>query len=279
MNLNFINLARKILQNPQRIFIPKKWRRQKLTYQSFPQFASSKDCCLSDDLSLLANKWSTDKGTTIPESDEVFGPRLFFTPIYDMFFSSIRNRSLCILEIGIGGGSSLPMWREYFPKAEIHALDIERYGDSQLPGVTLHQVDQTDRNQLRSVGADFGPFDIIIDDGGHMMAQQQVSLGTLFPYLQPGGYYFIEDLHTSFWPFNSYKDLYGSPLDIDEARSNTTYLMLIEFMKSGTCSSLFLRPDENVSLSGMADKVVVFDLPSSEYGPNRLGMLRRAQGR
>lgn len=234
---------------------------------------------MSDELSLLANKWSTDKGTAIPESDENFGPRLFFTPIYEMFFSSMRNRTLCILEIGIGGGQSLPMWRQYFPKSQIHALDIERYGDPQLPGVTLHQVDQTDRDQLRSVGADFGPFDIIIDDGGHMMEQQQVSLGTLFSYIQPGGYYFIEDLHTSFWPFNSYEDLYGSPLDIDEERQNTTYLMLIEFMRSGVCNSLFLRPEENLLLSEMVDKVVVFDLPSTEYGPNRLGMLRRAQGR
>jgi len=234
---------------------------------------------LSDELSLLANKWSTDKGTAIPESVERFGPRLFFTPIYEMFFSSMRDKAVCVLEIGIGGGQSLPMWRQYFSKAQIHALDIVRYGDPQLPGVALHQIDQTDRMQLMSVGTEFGPFDIIIDDGGHMMEQQQVSLGTLFSYLQPGGYYFIEDLHTSFWPFNSYTDLYGTALDINEDRTNTTYSMLMEFMKSGVCNSLYLSSEENLSLSMMVDKVVVFDLPSTEYGPNRLGMLRRAQGR
>ena len=265
------NLALRILRKIRRT--------QKLTYRSYPLIAGPKDNCLSDELSLLANVWSTDKGTAIPESPERFGPRLFFTPIYDMFFSPMRDRAISVLEIGIGGGQSLPMWRQYFPKAQIHALDIVKYGDPRLPGVALHQVDQTDRNQLKAVGVDFGPFDIIIDDGGHMMQQQQVSLGTLFPYLQPGGYYFVEDLHTSFWPFNSYTDLYGSALDINEDRTNTTYSFLMDIMNTGISGSSFLTQEENLALSLMVDKVVVFDLPSTEYGPNRLGMLRRAQGR
>ena len=269
--MSMFKFAIKILLRIRRI--------QKLSYRSYPLRAGSKDNCLSDELSLLANVWATDKGTAIPESDQRFGPRLFFTPIYDMFFSPMRDRAISVLEIGIGGGHSLPMWRQYFSKAQIHALDIVRYDDPQLSGVVLHQVDQTDRNQLKAIGADFGPFDIIIDDGGHMMQQQQVSLGALFSYLQPGGYYFIEDLHTSFWPFNSYTDLYGTALDINEDRTNTTYSLLMDFMNSGVCNSLFLTQEENLSLSMMVDKVVVFDLPSTDYGPNRLGMLRRAQGR
>jgi hypothetical protein len=45
-----------------------------------------------------------------------------------------------------------------------------------------------------------GPFDVIIDDGSHKWADQQDSLGILLPGLVRGGWYIIEDLHTSYWP-------------------------------------------------------------------------------
>jgi hypothetical protein len=48
-----------------------------------------------------------------------------------------------------------------------------------------------------------GPLDLIIDDGGHTMRQQQTSFGFLFRHLKVGGIYIIEDLHTSRWGLNS----------------------------------------------------------------------------
>ena len=45
----------------------------------------------------------------------------------------------------------------------------------------------------------YGPFDIIIDDGGHTMEQQIASIETLFPALNEGGVYLCEDTHTSYW--------------------------------------------------------------------------------
>lgn len=40
----------------------------------------------------------------------------------------------------------------------------------------------------------------MIDDGSHLPANQLNSLGTLFPLLEPGGVYVIEDVETSYWP-------------------------------------------------------------------------------
>jgi hypothetical protein len=45
-----------------------------------------------------------------------------------------------------------------------------------------------------------GPFDIVIDDGGHTMLQQIASVETLFPLLNEEGTYLVEDCHTSYWP-------------------------------------------------------------------------------
>jgi hypothetical protein len=37
----------------------------------------------------------------------------------------------------------------------------------------------------------------VIEDGGHTMRQQITSFEVLFPFLNPGGIYFLEDLLTS----------------------------------------------------------------------------------
>jgi hypothetical protein len=41
-------------------------------------------------------------------------------------------------------------------------------------------------------------FDIIVDDGGHTWEMQQFSFSMLWPLINPGGLYFIEDLETSY---------------------------------------------------------------------------------
>ena len=41
-------------------------------------------------------------------------------------------------------------------------------------------------------------FDLIIDDGGHTMLQQQNTLAAYWGRLRSGGLFVVEDLHTSF---------------------------------------------------------------------------------
>jgi hypothetical protein len=44
-----------------------------------------------------------------------------------------------------------------------------------------------------------GALDIIIDDGSHMPEHQLISFERLWLEVAPGGYYFIEDIETSYW--------------------------------------------------------------------------------
>lgn len=124
-----------------------------------------------------------------------------FTVLYDGWLSSLRNKPIRMLEIGILLGGSLRMWHEYFAAADrIYAADLlfpEERGLSPLelgPQIELLRLDQSDRQQLRAMPKDLN---LIIDDGGHTMEQQQVSLAVLFDHLCPGGTYILEDLHTS----------------------------------------------------------------------------------
>lgn len=102
-----------------------------------------------------------------------------------------------ILEIGVQGGGSLELWRQFFPDAEIVGIDIlESCKEHEGDRIQVFIGDQCDVKFLETLG----DFDIIIDDGGHYMTQQQVSMNTLLAnQLNEGGLYVIEDLHTSYW--------------------------------------------------------------------------------
>ncbi|MCR4334665.1 MAG: class I SAM-dependent methyltransferase [Patescibacteria group bacterium] len=119
---------------------------------------------------------------------------------YDLMFEKYKNRQLRLLEIGIQGGGSLYTWKEFFPQAKIIGIDIDE-SCKQYEGenVKIYIGSQEDGDFLKMVEKNEGPFDIVIDDGGHTMKQQIITFKTLFPLLKEGGIYVIEDLHTSYW--------------------------------------------------------------------------------
>lgn len=219
----------------------------------------------------LANKYACDKGTKIPNDGKHHGPRLHFTTVYHKYFDNLRKNNLNILEIGIGSGPSLKLWHDYFEKAQIHAIDINNCKLYENERTHTYIADQSNKNELINIANKIGKFDIIIDDGGHMMRQQQISLATLFKYINSGGLYFIEDLHTSFWEPG--RILYDNTIDINEKRSNTTFKMLKDFIDTGVLSSEFMNAEEIDYLNNNIDYVKLFDLPDTDYGPNKLGLL------
>lgn len=144
-----------------------------------------------------------------------------FTEFYDGYFSHMRNESLNILEIGIFKGESLKMWKEYFPQSQIYGLDINNLKHLEEDRIFIEQADQTDINRMNNVFPKV-KFDIIIDDGGHSMYQQQLTLISMLHRLKRGGYFIVEDLHTSL----EYHDFYNND------PSKRTALELIENFKN-----------------------------------------------
>ncbi len=122
--------------------------------------------------------------------------------IYERHFSRFRNTEVNILEIGVSEGGSLQMWKEYFgPKANIYGIDIDPLCKKvEEPQIKVFIGDQSDRNFLSSFKRDVPKLDIVIDDGGHTMAQQKISFEELYPHLSENGVYIVEDTHTSYWP-------------------------------------------------------------------------------
>ena len=138
---------------------------------------------------------------------------LGYTPYYHNLFNDIREDITKVLEIGVETGRSHRLWLEYFPNATVYGFDIFKFGVEEfhrlqegnpyLDRSVMFEGNQESVDDLEEFLSLHGEdFDIIIDDGGHTMRQQQISLGVLFDAVKSGGYYIIEDLHTCSgeWP-------------------------------------------------------------------------------
>ncbi len=122
--------------------------------------------------------------------------------IYHRYLRDYRNSPLTMLEIGVWGGGSLQMWKDYFgPECYIIGIDImeecRKYEEDQIK---IYIGSQEDQEFLRQIKQENDEIDIVIDDGGHSMNQQIVSFQELFPHLAENGIYICEDIHTSYWP-------------------------------------------------------------------------------
>ena len=118
-----------------------------------------------------------------------------YTKWYDRHFSHLRDKKVKLLEIGVLRGASLLLWRAAFPKGSIYGIDKNMVLWRRQKKIKVFVGRQEDEGFIQSQVVPSGPYDIIIDDGGHSPAEQLASFEQLWPHVTPNGYYVIEDLH------------------------------------------------------------------------------------
>jgi hypothetical protein len=129
-----------------------------------------------------------------------------YTPHYEQHLARRRFRRQVVFEIGVGGysdirpGGSLAIWRDYFVRSTIVGLDISPKQIDLGARVKFERVDQSSSLDLQRVIEQHGCPDVVIDDGSHVGNDLTASFDFLWPRLQHGGVYIIEDLSTSYYP-------------------------------------------------------------------------------
>ncbi len=201
-------------------------------------------CIENRTLTEIANFHSCDKGTLVG----LAGPPHGYTSVYERLLMAYRGKSIKLLEIGIFHGASLRTWYDFLPHARIIALDRQDLQHLGNDRTEIFTGDQGNREDLQSLLKKSGDgFDVIIDDGGHHMDQQQISLGCLFSSLKPRGVYCIEDLHTSNDP------AFGAETD----RRNTTLSVLRTFVETGRFESPYMTESEIETLNREVEQVTL----------------------
>jgi len=195
------------------------------------------------------------------------------TDVYASYFESRRMEPIRILEVGVFFGASLKMWHEYFPNGTVYGIDTFEgnqgnghhfdNADSFLreapkySRMVVKKCDQSNREDLLAFASTITePFDFIIDDGSHLMKDQQQTIGILWSLIKPGGIYFIEDYGSSY--DLKYKD-------VKPDFSNTTATMMDRFIKSGFIKSEYITDDEASLMSEEIEKINMDDVNISSF--------------
>lgn len=122
------------------------------------------------------------------ETDKVNGH--CYGEAYDELFSTFdKEAPLNILEVGTQKGGSLCAWQDYFPNAKVTGIDII---DVVKPEYRRESITYIVKDVKEVVLSD--DYDIIIDDGSHLLRDALHVVNNFYPLLKKGGVMIIEDV-------------------------------------------------------------------------------------
>lgn len=146
----------------------------------------------------LAKKYGTDKSSL----------HHGFADIYESYLSSFKDSRISLIELGVGGyqfadrgGEGLRMWYDYFRQGKIIGIDLYPKEGIINNRTEFWQGSQIDRGLLQAIiereaGAERR---FVIDDASHNNLLTIETFNIVFPMLESGDLYFVEDIHSSYW--------------------------------------------------------------------------------
>jgi hypothetical protein len=123
-----------------------------------------------------------------------------YFPAYAELFNHLRGTRCTFIETGILDGGSLFMWREWLGSdARIIGIDLNPAAEQwRAHGFEIFIGDQGDPKFWRNTFASIGPFDALLDDGGHQSFQQIVTAAEAIDAAKRRCVIVVEDTATSF---------------------------------------------------------------------------------
>ncbi len=124
--------------------------------------------------------------------------------IYHTWLQKFINQKPTVLEIGVDNGGSLQMWHIYFGNASLFGVDNRPKFDFNNPieylgfDAALIVGDQGDKDFWETFKTVTPKLDVVIDDGSHFQDHQILTLSKLWPIMNEGGIYLVEDTHASY---------------------------------------------------------------------------------
>lgn len=181
---------------------------------------------------------------------------IHYFDIYQRHLARFRGTSPVMIEIGVAGGGSLAMWKEYFgPGSRIIGLDVNPDCKAhEADGVEVFIGSQDDPGLVDDIFSKYPRVDIVLDDGSHLMKHMIASFELMYNRVQPNGIYMVEDTHTCYWPEygggykrqGSFMELVKHKLDEINAVHTNNALPVSEFTRSTDCIACY-------------DSIVVFE--------------------
>jgi cephalosporin hydroxylase len=184
--------------------------------------------------------------------------------IYERHFSKFVDKKPVVVEVGICRGGSAEMWQKYFGEgATIVGIDVDPNAfkpEIQTPGCIQVNGDQGSTQFWGEFLKEYPKIDILLDDGGHHMSQQIVTLQQVWPHITDGGVYMCEDTHTSYWP--NYGGGLTNPQSFTNYAKSITDTMNSQYWKGNDANNdnkMFADFFQDLDSQHFYDSVVAFE--------------------
>ncbi|MDR0220282.1 MAG: CBS domain-containing protein [Lachnospiraceae bacterium] len=183
---------------------------------------------------------------------------------YEVFLSAFRDTPFVLVEIGVGQGASLRMWKEYFPHARIVGIDIRpEVKEYEEERIEIHITNGEGKEAAELIKDKYGAPLIVVDDGSHTFHGQRSQLANIYPLVADGGYYVVEDLSAGMAAYLRERvtllSMYGNkpkerdkilwPLDTND-RYLATHTDIIAFVSTFSC---LLKKSDSYAITDIKD--------------------------
>ena len=121
-----------------------------------------------------------------------------YDTVYDKILLPYKDIATSVLEIGIKTGAALNAYSEYFINANIYGIDIQNQILPQyekIPKTKIYFGDALDETTINHFNT---TYDIIIEDGSHLIEHQIQHFKDYSKFIKPGGMYVIEDVDNKY---------------------------------------------------------------------------------
>lgn len=186
------------------------------------------------------------------------------------------------MEIGADHGKSLQVWASYFDRdpelivglaygrtysvIPANEMTFENDMDGRNSTVIVLEGDQASAETMAKL-AEFGPWDVLIDDGSHVPQHVLYSLFSLWPSIKAGGMYIIEDIETSYWKANSI--IYGYEMPHTGFQSDAKHSVVYKLKE---LLDVLVRNQLGLNSSSLSIMPGDGDLCSMEWGMNIIAL-------
>ena len=128
--------------------------------------------------------------------------------IYENLFKKFVNKRIIFVEIGVGNGGSLFMWKKFFGnKARIIGIELNPDAKKlEKFGFEIFIGDQSDPLFWKKFYNKVGKIDVLLDDGGHKNIQQITTFMESYNNIKQNGIIVVEDTHTSYMKKKGFKN-------------------------------------------------------------------------
>ena len=167
------------------------------------KFDDREKLLIDKDLNYLFEYFNSDKGEKF--TDQYMQPSKKnsniikahgYSKFYEKIFYNIKDEQINIMEIGSFYGNASAALFFYFKNAKIFGADINpdmfKYKSDRIKSF---KVDSSSHDSIKNEIIDLNiSFKVIIEDASHRLKDQIISLFMLFPIVQSGGYFIVEEL-------------------------------------------------------------------------------------